>query len=247
MTYTSGSLGVVYLQNAPGAGSTLKFYDAGGVIALNIPGQTITTPVVGLVAGDAFELQGAYVQNVLYGSSSLTIVTDTSLYSFSNAPNSIYGSFYGSFDIVTGAERIVLGKFAQCMNTPGATKFWSNTTSWTDGLVPNSGDVSITQGVVIVDRSAQLNTLNLHIRWWNTVLINADVTVKDIYSTNLGVEDNVSVDSTVMYGPGSASLTVNGRLDLWGMLTVRLLMQWRGLILRKLIFLRTTRSRLREN
>ncbi len=119
-----------------------------GTIALASPGSVVSAVLGDLVIGDVLELAGSTVESVSYGTSSLTIATDTGTTTFSNVRyNDVDGlySYTSSADTGTGLEAITLTgatatSFEQA-DASGGLYLWSNSANWTNGVPADGGVV----------------------------------------------------------------------------------------------------------
>jgi hypothetical protein len=107
-TYRAESGGIVELSATPAAGSILA-YSGTGTFELHAPGALIAAALENVAPGDVLELPGTMVDDVTYGTDSLSITTDAGSYLFSDVAYAGSATGYSAaFDASTGLEAITV-------------------------------------------------------------------------------------------------------------------------------------------
>jgi hypothetical protein len=120
-----------------------------GTFAFSNPGGTIALPLASVAIGDSIALPGSVISSVVYGTGSITVVTNVGTTVFSNVSYSGTAptAFSASAD-PTGLERVTFTTATTFEQTTtalvGGTPqyLWSDPTNWTNGLPVNGSTVT---------------------------------------------------------------------------------------------------------
>jgi hypothetical protein len=142
-TYYVGGGGFVEVTAAPSSASILAYISAPGTFALADPAASNAVEIGNIGQGDALEVPGDTVSNVDFGADSLTVVTNTGTYAFTDVDYGVpIASYTATPDTTTGLEEITFiaaDIFQQTTAAADGAYLWSNPLNWTKG-VPTDGD-----------------------------------------------------------------------------------------------------------
>lgn len=218
--YYADNSGEIILAAAPNASSTLSYDDpsSAGTIALRSVGSTVSAALSGVQVGDALALPVSAVEAVIFGTSSITIQTNTGTIDFSNVS---YGSakpttYILGTDAVTGEQMITFAipdsfsrTSSSSFGSDSGVYLWSKSANWNGGVPVSGASVNFAISLAAgepsgIDDIAGLSVSSLALQS-GYLAVAANLTIG-----NLAVSGtSSSIFTNTVAGTGAATLTIN--------------------------------------